>query len=233
MEEPSLTLEAVSSISVDRSRMVRAALIWARRRSSFRSFCRSPVTCARSTISLPNWLNAFTNSVKLLTPSSLVNVLDTCPETKERNKRALLQRRCGETIAIHYLAVTWWASTDVLRRALIVNGLRQEAVIFSGHSIFRNFSGTIHLVRYLFFVHFTHILLILVCVPLLVILVLTVTFVESFFSFNDETDIRESCFFYNYRSDIIDPLGIYKFYVRITDCAGAHVMVLVIALLLV
>ncbi len=45
--------------------------------------------------------------------------------------------------------------------------------------------------------------------------------------------LEKAVFFYNYRSGIIDPLGIYKFYVRITDCAGAHVMVLVIALLLV
>lgn len=72
-----LTLEAVRSMSVDRSRMVRAALICARRRSSLRSFCLSPVTRAKSTISLPNWLNAFTNSVKLLTPSSRVSVFDT------------------------------------------------------------------------------------------------------------------------------------------------------------
>jgi len=72
-----LTLDEVSSSMVDRSSTCRAAAIWDRRRSSFRSFCRSPVRCASSTISVPKWLNALTNSVKLLTPSKRPRLWDT------------------------------------------------------------------------------------------------------------------------------------------------------------
>lgn len=72
-----LTLDEVSNSIVDRSSTCRAAAIWDRRRSSFRSFCRSPVRCASSTISVPKWLNALTNSVKLLTPSKRPRLCDT------------------------------------------------------------------------------------------------------------------------------------------------------------
>ena len=67
--------------------MVRAALIWARRLSSFKSFWRSPVTWAKSTISLPNWLKALTNSVKLFTPSRRVSVFDTYYWEKKTTQR--------------------------------------------------------------------------------------------------------------------------------------------------
>lgn len=72
-----ITLDEVSSSMVDRSSTCRAAAIWDRRRSSFRSFCRSPVRCASSTISVPKWLKALTNSVKLLTPSNRPRLWDT------------------------------------------------------------------------------------------------------------------------------------------------------------
>jgi hypothetical protein len=73
----------VSSIIVDLSRTCRAAAIWALRRSSFRSFCLSPVRWASSTISAPNWLNAFTNSVKLFTDSNRSRLWETC---RKRNR---------------------------------------------------------------------------------------------------------------------------------------------------
>lgn len=71
------TLAAVSNIKVERSRTCRAAPICALLLSSLRSAWRSPVSWASSTISDPNWLNAFTNSVKFVTLSSLVNVFTT------------------------------------------------------------------------------------------------------------------------------------------------------------
>jgi len=84
-----LTLDEVNSSMVDRSSTCRAAAIWDRRRSSFRSFCRSPVKWASSTISVPKWLKALTNSVKLLTPSSRPRLRDTFIKCKNKNVSGL------------------------------------------------------------------------------------------------------------------------------------------------
>lgn len=74
---PHLTLDEVSNSIVERSRTNLAAAICARLLSFFMSFCLLPVRCASSTISVPNWLKALTNSVKLVTPSSLPRLLTT------------------------------------------------------------------------------------------------------------------------------------------------------------
>lgn len=88
-----LTLDEVNSSMVDRSSTCRAAAIWDRRRSSFRSFCRSPVKWASSTISVPKWLKALTNSVKLLTPSKRPRLRDTYIKCKKKRPR-LKNSRC-------------------------------------------------------------------------------------------------------------------------------------------
>lgn len=71
------TLLDVSNIIVDLSSTCLAAAICALLLSSLRSFCLSPVRCASSTISAPNWLKAFTNSVKLFTDSKRSRLWDT------------------------------------------------------------------------------------------------------------------------------------------------------------
>ena len=79
------TLAEVRSIMVERSRTRRAAPIWALRRSSFKSTCLSAVTWASSTISVPNWQKALTNSVKFVTDSSLVIVFTTWSSSSRRS----------------------------------------------------------------------------------------------------------------------------------------------------
>lgn len=84
------TFVDVSNIIVERSNTCRAAAIWARRRSSFKSFCLFPVTWANSTISAPNIEKAFTNSEKFATDSNLLKVLETFFSKKNKLNNRLL-----------------------------------------------------------------------------------------------------------------------------------------------
>lgn len=71
------------------------------------TFCLSPVRCANSTISFPNWLNIWTNSWKLFTFSSLSIVARTCKteniwlsgtDMKETEMSRLNREDKGETL---------------------------------------------------------------------------------------------------------------------------------------
>lgn len=99
-----LTLDEVNSSMVDRSSTCLAAAIWDLRRSSFRSFCRSPVKWASSTISVPKWLKALTNSVKLLTPSNRPKLRDTYIYRKKMSR--LRYSRCNILLLYYILSNT-------------------------------------------------------------------------------------------------------------------------------